>query len=308
MVGTQRSRAGGSVLGAGSNSRSQGNGGAQWDMRGCVPQVSRRAVYSRDMEAKGVSGLTLPSFRKPPVTEVALSFGFSPLMGLQFAAMSDLRTRWATELPEAIEQPYLETATQSQGFRIDIGPPPRRLWFLNSEGDQVVQVQRDRLIANWRAVPTIEKPYPRYDALRANFLERWLDFNEFVAEQGVAPAIQPHNAEVTYINVIHSDSDDARVPIADVLKMNYDELSRDDIELTSITQVREVPAAQTTLTIIANVDASTAGHPVVLQIVACTRVDETRPPDSALDLAREFVVGTFAAITTDEMQSRWGRE
>lgn len=267
-------------------------------------------MYSRVMAGASESGLIMPSFRKPPVVEVALSISFSPLPDLQFGAMADLRSFWANDFPQAIEQPFLEPApSPMQGIRINFGPPPRRIWLLNEAGDRVLQIQHDRLIANWRAVQGVTSEYPRYDVLREQFLRRWNDFQGFVADRGIAPRVETNGAEVTYINVINADADSPNIAIADVLKMNREgELWRGDVRTTAVTQTWNLVEAQTTLTMIANIDTSTTGHPVVLQIIANTRAGEDRSPTEALDLAHEFVVGTFGVITTDELQHRWERE
>jgi uncharacterized protein (TIGR04255 family) len=262
------------------------------------------------MEGGSESGLTLPSFRKPPVVEVAMSIGFMPIAGLQFAALADLRSRWMRDYPGTEEQPFLESApAPQQTIKIEFGfgPPPRRLWLLSSGGDRVIQIQRDRLIANWRAVPVSEEAYPRYGALRDEFLRRWSDFEKFIAEQNIAHSIDPQYAEVTYVNAIKNE-DEPPLEMSAVLKMNKEgELWREGIRTTAVNQSWELPDVQTMLTTAANVDTSAPGCPIVLQITANTHINEGRNPVAALDLAHEFVVGTFGVITTDDMQQRWER-
>jgi uncharacterized protein (TIGR04255 family) len=274
-------------------------------------------MYSLGMESRSEeTGLTLPSFRQPPVVEVAMSIGFVPIPGLQFAAMADLRSRWMKDYPGAQEQPFLESVpvpqqaspASQQTFRIEFGPPPRRLWLLSSEGDRVVQIQRDRLITNWRAVPGSDQPYPRYGQLRDEFLRKWFDFEKYVAEHGIANSVDPQYAEVTYINIIRNKGDQP-LKISAVLKMNTEgELWRKGIRTTAVTQSWELPDVQTLLSTAANVDSSVPGSPIVLQLSANTRIDnQNRDLTAALDLAHDFVVGTFGVITTDEMQRRWER-
>jgi len=270
-------------------------------------------MYPQGMAGGSKSGLTLPSFRKPPVVEVAMSIGFMPISGLEFAAMADLRSRWMDAYPGAEEQPLLEPAAAPQQLQQSIkvefgfGPPPRRLWLLSSKGDRVVQIQRDRMIANWRAVPGSSEPYPRYQPLRDEFLRRWSDFEKFIVEHGIQQSVLPQYAEVTYVNVIKTD-DDRHLDMSAVLKTNKDgELWRDGIRTMAVNQSWELRDVQTFLTMAANVDSSAAGSPIVLQISANTRINEGRGTAAAVDLAHEFVVGTFGVVTTDEMQQRWER-
>ncbi len=267
-------------------------------------------MYPQGMAGGSKSGLTLPSFRKPPVVEVAMSIGFMPIGGLNFAAMADLRSRWMDSYPGAEEQPLLEPpATPQQSIKVEFGfgPQPRRLWLLSSQGDRVMQIQRDRLIANWRATPGSGEPYPRYQPLRDDFLRRWSDFEKFIVEHGVAHSVQPQYAEVTYVNVIRTDVG-GHTDISAVLKMNKEgELWRDGVSTVAVNQSWELHDLQTFLTMAANVDSSAPESPIVLQISANTRINEGRDSASAVDLAHEFVVGTFGVVTTDEMQQCWER-
>jgi uncharacterized protein (TIGR04255 family) len=156
-------------------------------------------------------------------------------------------------------------------------------------------------------VPGTNQPYPRYRPLRDEFLRRWSDFEKFVTEHGVAQSIDSQYAEVTYVNVIKND-DEQPLEMSAVLKMNKEgELWRDSIRTTAVNQSWELPDVQTMLTMAANVDTSAPGCPIVLQITANTQINEERATEAALDLAHEFVVGTFGVITTDDMQRRWER-
>jgi uncharacterized protein (TIGR04255 family) len=262
------------------------------------------------MEGQSETGLTLPSFRKPPVVEVAMAIAFAPLPGLQFAAFADLRLRWMADYPLTEEQLFLEKPQSAQeGIRVEFGPPPRRIWLISPQKERVIQIQRDRLIANWRSFASAENnEYPRYQPLRDEFLHRWADFEKFIAEQGIATSVTPQTAEVTYINLVKGEADE-QIEISSVLKMNKEgELWRAHTRSTAVTQTWEFPDVQTTLTTAANIDNSAPDCPVVMHLSANTQIHEGRSIGSALDLAHDFVVGTFGVITTDEMQRRWERE
>lgn len=267
-------------------------------------------MYPQGMEGHSESQLTLPSFRKPPLVEVALAIGFTEVSGLQFAALADLRQRWISDYPLTEEHPFLDqqaTPPSKQAFRVEFGPPPRRIWFVNPQKDSVLQIQRDRLIANWRSVGIpASNEYPRYGVLRESYLARWADFEKFVAEHLNLP-LNAEYAEVSYINVI-SPAEDQELAISDVLTMNRKgELWRENVQTTAVTQNWDFPDVHTTLAMAANLDSSVHNRPVVLQLSATTRIAADRSTGSALDLAHDFVVGTFGVITTDEMQRRWER-
>lgn len=266
-------------------------------------------MYPQSMEDRNESRLTLPSFRKPPLVEVALAIGFTDVTGLNFAALVDLHQRWKSDYPSTEEHPFLEPQPLShkQAFRVESGPPPQRIWLVSPQKDSVLQIQRDRLIGNWRAVgiPANNK-YPRYGALRESYLARWADFEKFVAER-LGLSLNAEYAEVSYVNLV-SVAEGKKLEIPDVLKMNKEGgLWQENAHTTAVTQSWDFPDMNTTVTMAANVDNSAPNYPVVLQLSATTRIDMDRSTSNALDLAHDCVVGTFGVVTTEKMQRRWER-
>jgi len=78
-----------------------------------------------------------------------------------------------------------------------------RLWFLNEDGSELVQFQRDRLVHNWRRT-TPEEPYPHYENLRPAFERDLHDLVSFLEEQGLPP-VSPVQCELTYVNPIPAE-------------------------------------------------------------------------------------------------------
>ena len=82
-------------------------------------------------------------------------------------------------------------------------PAPPRVWFLTDDESEVVQLQPDRFIRNWRRVkPDLQ--YPRYEPLRASFIGDFQEFSSFLASEGLTiPG--PSLCEVSYTNHIAAD-------------------------------------------------------------------------------------------------------
>src|SRR4051812_4966915 len=118
----------------------------------------------------------LPSFERPPVIEVLASIQFDPPIGFTAVHFGLIWDRFRAEfptveqrspLPQMVER--LGVAFQGQLVQMEFSsePPLPRLWFVSPSGDELIQVQSDRFIRNWRAVPELENPYPRYqDCIR----------------------------------------------------------------------------------------------------------------------------------------------
>src|SRR6266566_564057 len=87
-----------------------------------------------------------PDFRIPPVVE---NFATGPAPGFGF---------------------------QIEAFDV---PPAPRLWFLNESGTELIQVQEDRFIHNWRKTDSGQQ-YPRYEYIRGRFNSELQLFSSFL--------------------------------------------------------------------------------------------------------------------------------
>lgn len=93
----------------------------------------------------------------------------------------------------------------TMSFTLEMGPPPiRRALFYSGDLVEVLQVQGDRFVQNWRKVePGTE--YPRYEPLRDRFTHRVAAFESVLNDAGVAqPAITM--AEISYVNALEVEN------------------------------------------------------------------------------------------------------
>lgn len=150
----------------------------------------------------------LPDFRKPPVAETVLSLQFEPLTGLTAAHVGLLWGRFRHRLPIVEEQPPLQPVFERFGppspprieVTVEQKPPVPRLWFLNEAGTELIQVQSDRFIHNWRKRQDLQ-PYPRYEPIRKDFRDEVETLGQFLKDEGLA-SVTVTQCEVTYINHI----------------------------------------------------------------------------------------------------------
>src|SRR3990172_7966619 len=139
---------------------------------------------------------SLPEFDRPPVGEVALSVQFSRLTGFQVAHFGLF---WATNrdrFPSTQSHPAIDPVVEqfegpvsgkpSVRFELAQELMPPRAWFLSREGDELIQVQHDRFVFNWRKTKPSDR-YPRYPHVRRRFVDEFQRFERFVGEQGLAP-------------------------------------------------------------------------------------------------------------------------
>jgi uncharacterized protein (TIGR04255 family) len=114
----------------------------------------------------------LPDFDEPPVVEAVLSVQFEPLTEMRTAHLGLLWKKYRLNFPKTEERPALgqvfeqfpETPRTRLGLELQTyeNQPVPRLWFITTQGNEMIQVQPDRFIKNWRKEGESET-YPRYE-------------------------------------------------------------------------------------------------------------------------------------------------
>lgn len=155
----------------------------------------------------------LPDFDNPPVVETVLSAQFEPLPSVQTAHLGLLWGEYRASFPKSGEHPPLDPVVEQfperpsgrfglklQMFEV---PPIPRLSFANAQGNEMIQVQNDRFIKNWRKEGDGEQ-YPHYEeTVRPNFDRDFGIFLGFLAKNRLGPP-RVNQCEVTYVNHILS--------------------------------------------------------------------------------------------------------
>jgi uncharacterized protein (TIGR04255 family) len=161
----------------------------------------------------------LPDYDDPPVNEVVIGIQFNQTaitgahIGLFWEELRD-------EFPKASEQPPLEPRIESlqplhfTAPRLEFTTSwhGSRYWLTSEDDVQLVQVQSDRLLYNWRRGPH-NATYPHFEALQEKFwtiAEKW---SGFLKKEGQALALTQW--EVTYIN--HIPTPEGQPTLADAL-------------------------------------------------------------------------------------------
>lgn len=251
---------------------------------------------------------SLPSFKLPPVIEVAVGVHFLQLPGLDTVALVRLVEGWRKRFPKVQEQlalPPLGPATFV--FPVGGSVPPVRLWALTEDESLLIQVQHDRLLINWRKQQG-DAPYPRYNVLRAELATIWSDFEHYI-ENSEFGVLQPGAAEVTFFN---------RIPMADAADapLVVEALSRgfvlDGHLSTRLQMERHIMNANGQQCGGQTISLGTLPEQNTLQleIASVVAIDaEVSSLDvlSVLDVAHQEGVLMFDHFTTPEAHTEWGK-
>lgn len=269
----------------------------------------------------------LPDFARPPVTEVVLSIQFAPLLAFKSVHVGLLWERFRKEYPKVSEQAQLAPAFETFGgaaavmppmleIQTLLSPPMSRFWFETADGYELMQVQQDRIVHNWRKRER-EQEYPRYESIRDKFSSDVENFAAFLESEKLG-AVSANQCEVGYINTIElSEGADPHKELNRITPLwtgqfaeRYNpELENSTIQSRFVLREGGRPYGRVYVSF-APAFLTADNRPVVrLEITVRGRpsADSIDNAFEMLDDQRELVVRTFAAVTTPEMWKIWGR-
>lgn len=151
---------------------------------------------------------TRPTFAKPPLIEVVCQVQFATLAALQapyvayFWDMIKARFPRAQSLPPlaaGFSMPHNQPAQMT--MQLTNIPEMPRIWFINETDTELVQLQQDRFIFNWKRTAQHDVPYPRFPNVLEQFKQLFGLFEKFLADYALG-AIQPVQLELVYVNHI----------------------------------------------------------------------------------------------------------
>jgi len=257
-----------------------------------------------------------------------MSVQFERIEGLTTGHLGLLWDRYRDRFPHCEEQPGLETNIERFGEQRPGGPSVRfitnpaadvRLWFLDERKAELLQVQHDRFIRNWRRAEQ-EDDYPRYDEIKRRFNNDLTIFGQFLQSEQLPP-ISPNQCELTYVNHIRGDGVwERHGEAARVFRFLQDqevgpELEPEDIRFNIRHQLLDddgTPTGRLHLNVDSAFHTKSKEPMFVFKIVARGEPESDDPSGSGaiafLDHAHEHIVRAFAAATTDRMHEQWGLE
>lgn len=240
---------------------------------------------------------------------------FSPIEDLVSAHIGLLWHKFQPDYPFCNDAPLLAPRVEVFGNDVpeaqieltDIPPLPR-VCFINSDDTKIVQVQRDRLIHNWRKV-SLNSNYPRYEILIKDFQEHFNSFNSFI-EEAEFERIEILQYELTYANQIPQG--EAWETLEDIGNIFPDFkwqtgsnrfLSKpQNIDWDTSFELPEklgrlhISIRSTTLN----------NHPTLLFALTVRGIGGYDSPDSMqswFDIAHEWIVQAFADLTNERIQT-----
>lgn len=259
----------------------------------------------------------LPDFREPPLQEVALSVQFTPLDALSVPHIGLLWDGFRERFPKTEEHPPIEPAFERFGavqirepirLRVRQKYPRPRVWFVNDEETNLLQIQEDRFVSNWRR-RSAEAEYPRYPILRKSFLGDFGTFQDFVRthDLGELDLVQ---CEVTYVNHFELPEPLTIGEAVTVFRESYSEPFLPDIEggalrLRYVITCADKPCGR--LHVHADLSRQSGVRLVLTARGPLRGGESTEGVCGFFDLGHEWIVRGFTAMTSGQLHKKWGR-
>ncbi len=260
----------------------------------------------------------LPDFDHPPVVETVLAAQFEPIAGMRTVHFGLFWQRIRDSFPLTEEKPALEAAFERFGeapkriprirFEAREDANPERMWFVNQPGTEMIQLQVDRFIKNWRKTSS-EAEYPRYEkTIKPGFLRDLDIFKDFLLTEQLG-AIRMNQCEVTYVNHIVAGEGfenwgDAK-KVFSFLGGLPDSVEDGVFAFRLPILAEDKPVGRLKIDIQPAVRETDQKAMYVMQLTARGFVGAGL---EFFDLGRAAIVMAFADLTTESMHSVWGKK
>lgn len=269
-----------------------------------------------------------PTFTNPPVAEIVLGVQHEPLAGLRPPIVARYWERVREQFPGWTAHPPINAAFETFGppaprrsrvsFELPSTPGPTRAMFEDADGNQLIQVQPDRFVRNWRRYGDQEAPYPRYATFhRPGFEVALKDYLAFLTEHGVGEMVA-NQVEVTYVNHIVADGTwKHHGQLGQVLSLysgrhsdgHLDEAEGVDINVRyRIHDAEEEPVGRLHVSVRPVFKAVDLTPMFAINLTARIGISGGGVADilNEMDRGHGFLVNAFRSITTLRMHKIWG--
>lgn len=255
-------------------------------------------------------------FDKPPVIETSLGFIFNKIVGWNVLHFGALWEHFKNKYPHTEFPPPIIATPPAPPLTVQWSPSesiiPLRALFTDASRSQLVQVQNEFFLHNWRK--TDETPdYEHYDRILPLFREDWSVYLAFLAERKLArPTII--RSEMSYFNHIVRGQDFETYEDLPKVFRNWRGFEKNPVfnglEFVAFHIVQPVGVGK--IQIVVSPGVRTADGKEILQVNLTASVVPSGSADDSIFLAlsecHQIALRSFDGFFTDEMLSKWGRK
>jgi len=257
-----------------------------------------------------------PRYKSPPVGELVCGVFFDKLNNLKTAHLGLLWEEFRDDYPTSEDAAPLGAPRQQLGPEYFDIPPPPRVWFVHKDDKELIQVQPDWFLYNWRRQKG-EDIYPHYEHVIKQFKKCFAKFKKFLTSVGIGE-VTIRECMLTYIN--HIPEGEGWGTLADLANVFSDFRSLSDTERflpppTNIGWNREFPLPDGKGRLVVKLNKGirrTDKKSLLLLELSANGLGEDNSENHVwawFDLAHEWIVKGFTDLTAPTIQNEvWGRE
>ncbi len=253
----------------------------------------------------------LPKYKNPPINEVFLGVSFEPLHKMKVPHIGAFWGIVEKDFPKCEHAPIVGDLAQI--IEPETGVPIPRVWLINKEEDQLIQIQKNRFLFNWRKR---EKQYPSFSHMLEMFFKKLDMFSEFISVFDLG-SIAPTGLELSYINHIPKGQGWKGIEstgdlIPDVAWGRNEERFLHGPESINWQAIFSLPVGVGKLS--AQVKTATQridGHPLIILEIAARGLGDNRAEADIREwfcMAHKQIIFAFEDLTSPEIQKTvWGK-
>ena len=252
------------------------------------------------------------NFENSPISEVVVSTYFNPpLSNLRSEHIGLFWKKLKSEFPVVNQQ--LPAGAQPDPTANELFPMPR-YWFIGTDDIDLIQVQKNAFIFNWRRR---NNEYPRFHGHIKPAFDRYYNlFDEFIRTEVMIPRLSIDLCELTYVNTIEkcdfwAGPQDTNKVISSFISLDPG-ISNSSLLGFSCNYSYEITTdLQLNLNIRNGFVAHRQNMPVlVFEIKANTRFEQVLKSevDEWFERAHDAIIECFVSITSRDIQEQfWNR-
>ena len=138
-------------------------------------------------------------YENPPIDEIVCGLRFGSIKELKLGHFGILWQKFRPDFPKIEDQIPVNPIPAEDFEKPDKFPLPR-VWFIHRDENEIIQVQRNCFLHNWRKMRSDDE-YPGYEKVVENFEKYLSHFQEFLIEESLGHLV-PQQYELTYIDLI----------------------------------------------------------------------------------------------------------
>ncbi len=258
----------------------------------------------------------VPKFSNPPLKETFCSVYFQDISEMHAPQLGAFWDKIRDEYPVIETHMPLPPISMQQEiqFALQFMPPQLpRTWFVHKNNSSIIQIQRDRLVFNWRQLPTPMK-YPSFDVLSVEFISIFNKFNAFCLSE-FGNEVELNGLELGYVNIIplidESMSTSALNNIfPQIFCINENKNLKNMVRINCNTQF-DLPDNKGHLHLSLNSIQQQEDGTQALRLDLSSKWINPNIAKADLkswfDTAHEFTVNSFVDITSEQNHKNWGR-